>query len=489
MTALVSADDYVSVVRVHADRIHDLLRRLGLRPGPGRRGDRVLRPRAARRARQPARDRRRHRRLVVRPGPGAGEQARRPSRRPGRAGRRGEHAGRDAGRGAGAGRARRDARARADRGRPARRLRPRPAVRRRRPAPRPRRAAALVTRGRLRLVTSYDETPPPTLEGHVGRPAPDLGRLSALSDGTLPAPDAALLRRHVHGCTECGDVVDALARARRLAAGLPVTALPDEDRERLLATATDRAAATLPTLEEVLLAASEDDDDERPLVSPPRGHRGPRARRRARRRRRGRHPRDAQHRLGRPARPDADRVAHARLPDLVADHQPDADPVPHRHRGRRRPPPHPAAPPRAPRRPRRRPPRSPPVTLDAGIALDPASGPNGTPVHGDAAPAGAPAARWCWSYIGRAAAPTGSTSRVGRRRRRVHRQLTARPDRLPGEHTVEPATSSSALGDVRRHDLTRGSGRPRSAAWSISATRNASSIAWLVLSRGSHAVS
>ena len=62
-------------------------------------------------------------------------------------------------------------------------------------------------------------------------------------------------------------MVDALAKGRRLAAGLPVLAMPDEAREAMLQRVTTRAHQVLPTVEQVLLAVEEDDDD-RPAISP-----------------------------------------------------------------------------------------------------------------------------------------------------------------------------------------------------------------------------
>ncbi len=127
-------------------------------------------------------------------------------------------------------------------------------------------ADSLVARGRLALVAGYDDTRAPTLADHPGRP-PELVALSRLADSSQAPADANALHRHVRTCTRCEDVVEALARARRLAHGLPVIALPDQARERLLTETAARAHATLPTPDEVLLAADADEPG-RPLVSP-----------------------------------------------------------------------------------------------------------------------------------------------------------------------------------------------------------------------------
>ena len=128
-------------------------------------------------------------------------------------------------------------------------------------------AAALVAVGRLNLVARYDGRPAPNLSGHTGRTPADLPMLSRLADGTLPHPRAVPLRRHVGNCASCEDVLDALAKGRRLCAGLPVLAMPDEAREAMLERVSTRAMTVLPSVEEVLLAI-EEDDEVRPAVSP-----------------------------------------------------------------------------------------------------------------------------------------------------------------------------------------------------------------------------
>ena len=128
-------------------------------------------------------------------------------------------------------------------------------------------AAALVAAGRLHLVGRYDARPTPDLAGHSGRTPADLPMLSRLADGTLPHNRAVALRRHVGSCVACEDVLDALAKGRRLCAGLPVLAMPDEAREALLDRVAARAVTVLPSVHEVL-EAIEEDDDVRPRISP-----------------------------------------------------------------------------------------------------------------------------------------------------------------------------------------------------------------------------
>jgi hypothetical protein len=128
-------------------------------------------------------------------------------------------------------------------------------------------AAALVAAGRLHLVAAYDGRRAPDLSGHSGRTTVDLVTLSALADGTLEAPRAAPLRRHVSNCASCEEVMEALARGRRLAAGLPIIAMDDDAREAMIDRIAGRAEVVLPSHEAVLRAVDEDHDPG-PPVSP-----------------------------------------------------------------------------------------------------------------------------------------------------------------------------------------------------------------------------
>ena len=128
-------------------------------------------------------------------------------------------------------------------------------------------AQALIAAGRLRLVSHYDDRHIPDLTLHEGRATVEPGLLAALADGTLAAPRVVPLRRHVAGCPSCEDAVEMMAKGRRLAAALPVVAMPDEARESMLERITERAQAVLPSVDEVLLAIDEDDEDQ-PVISP-----------------------------------------------------------------------------------------------------------------------------------------------------------------------------------------------------------------------------
>ena len=128
-------------------------------------------------------------------------------------------------------------------------------------------AATLAAAGRLRLIALYDGARIPDLGGHVGRGPADLGMLGRLADGSLPPQRSVPLRRHLGACPTCEEVVEQLAKARRLVAGLPIIAMPDDAREAMLERVSARAHAVLPSVDEVLVAIDEE-NDVRPTISP-----------------------------------------------------------------------------------------------------------------------------------------------------------------------------------------------------------------------------
>jgi DNA-directed RNA polymerase specialized sigma24 family protein len=128
-------------------------------------------------------------------------------------------------------------------------------------------AVTLTARGRLALVEIYDERKAPDLSGHTGRMTVDVPSLSRLADDTLGSPHAAPLRRHVANCAACEEMTETLARGRRLAAGLPIIAMDDDAREAMIERVAEQAAAVLPSHEAVLRAVDEDHDPRSP-VSP-----------------------------------------------------------------------------------------------------------------------------------------------------------------------------------------------------------------------------
>jgi DNA-directed RNA polymerase specialized sigma24 family protein len=128
-------------------------------------------------------------------------------------------------------------------------------------------ARELVTAGRLHLVASYDDRRAPDLSGHIGRAVVDLVSLNGLADGSLESHPAALLRRHTGSCPACEDVVETLAKGRRLATALPIVAMPDEAREQLLDLVAGKAAKRLPSRQK-LQRVLDSDRDPGPLVPP-----------------------------------------------------------------------------------------------------------------------------------------------------------------------------------------------------------------------------
>jgi DNA-directed RNA polymerase specialized sigma24 family protein len=128
-------------------------------------------------------------------------------------------------------------------------------------------AAECTAVGRLALVAAYDDRPTPDLSGHIGNTTVDLVMLSKLAEGTLETPRSAPLRRHVGNCPACEDVLEMLAKGRRLASGLPIIAMDDEAREAMIGRIDAEATATLPSHEAVLRAVDEDHDPG-PVISP-----------------------------------------------------------------------------------------------------------------------------------------------------------------------------------------------------------------------------
>lgn len=114
-----------------------------------------------------------------------------------------------------------------------------------------------VLQGRLRLVAEHDSTDPVSLDPHTGREQLDSALLLGLADGTLTPADAARARRHLRSCPTCPDTVETAQRGRRLAAALPVDAMPDAARDELLERVRSRASDVLPALNDLLTERDE----------------------------------------------------------------------------------------------------------------------------------------------------------------------------------------------------------------------------------------
>jgi DNA-directed RNA polymerase specialized sigma24 family protein len=106
-------------------------------------------------------------------------------------------------------------------------------------------ASEVVAQARLAFLPALAPLSPLPRADHVQR----LGALGRLAEGGHAAVGEATARRHAQACDACAAVLDAQERARRLLSGLTVVALPDRDREGLLARVEDRARALLPAAE------------------------------------------------------------------------------------------------------------------------------------------------------------------------------------------------------------------------------------------------
>ncbi len=106
-------------------------------------------------------------------------------------------------------------------------------------------ALAAVGAARLALLPLLAGGPVATLDlqAHPTDPA----GLARLGEGGQVATRDATLRRHVQSCPSCGAVVGDQERARRLLRGLAVIALPEPAREDLLAAVGAAAQHALPT--------------------------------------------------------------------------------------------------------------------------------------------------------------------------------------------------------------------------------------------------
>ncbi len=118
-------------------------------------------------------------------------------------------------------------------------------------------AMELVGRARLRFLQSIGDVLPRTA-GHTV----DLGGLARLGEGGPVAARDATTRRHAQSCETCGAVLACQERAHLLLAGLTVVALPEADRTALLTRVDAAARATLPTGAALAAAWQDEYDDE-----------------------------------------------------------------------------------------------------------------------------------------------------------------------------------------------------------------------------------
>jgi DNA-directed RNA polymerase specialized sigma24 family protein len=128
-------------------------------------------------------------------------------------------------------------------------------------------AMQLVGRARLAFLPYADDEPSPAVPAHQG----DLGALARVAEGGRLAPADATPRRHAMSCLACRSVIDAQQRAHLLLAGLAVVAMPDTDRAAVLGRVEQHAAALLPSSASLLAVAEDEeweDEPDRRLLSP-----------------------------------------------------------------------------------------------------------------------------------------------------------------------------------------------------------------------------
>lgn len=128
-------------------------------------------------------------------------------------------------------------------------------------------AMDVVARSRLSLLAALDRESIPSLEVHVQ----NLPALTRLAEGGNVAARDATTRRHVQSCDGCTSLVASMERAHLLLAGLTVAALPDGEREALLSRVEERARAALPSSASLLPGDGPEDEEEdlpRRLLTP-----------------------------------------------------------------------------------------------------------------------------------------------------------------------------------------------------------------------------
>lgn len=124
-------------------------------------------------------------------------------------------------------------------------------------------AMAAVARARLAFLRATGES----LPAPAGHPV-DLAALARLGEGGPVSARDATTRRHMQSCASCQAVRDAQERAHRMLAALTVVALPDVERDRTLARTDARARTVLPGPVAVRRPADEDDPAPRSLLTP-----------------------------------------------------------------------------------------------------------------------------------------------------------------------------------------------------------------------------
>lgn len=108
-------------------------------------------------------------------------------------------------------------------------------------------AMALVAQARLVFLEVVDDEASPAVPSHQS----DVAALARLGEGGSVAAADATARRHAMSCPACRAVTDAQQRAHLLLTGLTVIALPSSDRAAILDRTQELTYALLPTRDEL----------------------------------------------------------------------------------------------------------------------------------------------------------------------------------------------------------------------------------------------
>ncbi len=119
-------------------------------------------------------------------------------------------------------------------------------------------AMEVVGAARLAFLPALLGGPSLSLSGHVV----DIASLARLAEGGATAARDATTRRHAQSCERCADAIDAMERSRRLLSGLTVVALPDAVREGMLLRLGAKISQALPAAAVVEADDLEDWEDE-----------------------------------------------------------------------------------------------------------------------------------------------------------------------------------------------------------------------------------
>lgn len=124
-------------------------------------------------------------------------------------------------------------------------------------------ATELVAQARLHFLPEIASLPPVPAADHP----PALAALARVAEGGQLAAREGTARRHAQACAACAAVLDVQERARRLLSGLSVVALPDDAREALIASVEARATPLLPAAEPAVEEEWEDEPGRRYSLS------------------------------------------------------------------------------------------------------------------------------------------------------------------------------------------------------------------------------